>query len=99
MWLSTEDDDATRLETGLAGGSNPARLSRFSGTYSWTSSTLFTLPSSSNIAVWSGAYFHSSSTMNLYCGGGTHTVGAYVLPRATVGSAEQHNQPTAQARS
>jgi hypothetical protein len=57
----------TDLEGGDGGGSKPERLSRFSGTYSCTSSTLFTLPPSSYIAAWSGAYFHSPSTTNLYC--------------------------------
>ena len=50
---STEGQEvgAAHLETGLAGGSKLDRLSRFSGTYSCTSSTLFTLPCSSYMAV------------------------------------------------
>lgn len=45
------------------------RLSRWSGTYSCTSTTLLMMLRSSCIAGWSGAYFHSPSTMNLYCSG------------------------------
>lgn len=33
-----------------------------------TSMTLLTLPIPSNMAGWLGSYFHSPSTMNLYCG-------------------------------
>ena len=46
------------------------RLSRWSGTYSCTSTTLLMMPRSSCMAGWSGAYFHSPSTMNLYCTAG-----------------------------
>lgn len=58
---------ALHLSGGEGGGSKLDRLSRFSGTYSWTSRTLLTLFISSYIAGWSGAYFQSPSTMNLYC--------------------------------
>ena len=55
------------LSAGDAGGSKDVKLSRFSGTYSWTSITLLMLPRSSYMCVWSGAYRHSPSTVNLYC--------------------------------
>lgn len=64
----------THLEGGDGGGSNPEMFSRFSGTYSCTSITLFTLPFSSRIARWLGSCFQSPSTMNLYC----RTVGRHI---------------------
>ena len=51
---------------GLLGAAKWSKLSKISGTYSCTSNTLFTFPISSYIAGWSGAYFHSPSTINLY---------------------------------
>ena len=57
------------LSGGEGGGSKPTRLSRWSGTYSWTSTTLLMMLRSSCIAGMSGEYFHSPSTMNLYCTG------------------------------
>ncbi len=43
------------LDSGDGGGSNPDRLSRFSGTYSCTSIMLLTLPMPSNMAGWLGS--------------------------------------------
>lgn len=57
----------SHLSGGEGGGSNPTRLSRWSGTYSCTSTTLLMMLRSSCMAGMSGAYFHAPSTMNLYC--------------------------------
>jgi len=57
----------SHLSGGDGGGSKPTRLSRWSGTYSCTSTTLLMILRSSCMAGMSGAYFHAPSTMNLYC--------------------------------